>query len=152
FNIDEVYLINELEDKLPLLFKDVKRVYYKLNHHEKHDRQFLKAIDDAKMVSGKSGKGLLPIYDSWDFLGEFRLIKDESEIAWQKRDCEISVICHLETMIFIKAGMYERQVDAYIQYQFKSQMSARQGYNAIVASGENATTLHYVFNDQECKN
>src|SRR5690606_21661279 len=121
FNIDEVYLISELEQKLPLLFKDVKQVYYKLKQHEQHDRVFLKAIDDAKTVYGKTGKGLLPIYDSWDFLGEFRVIKDESEIEWQKRACEISAIAHLETMKFIKPGMNERQVEAYIQYQFKSQ-------------------------------
>jgi Xaa-Pro aminopeptidase len=30
--------------------------------------------------------------------------------------------------------------------------SARPGYSFIVASGNNATTLHYNFNDQECKN
>ncbi len=151
FLMDEVFLISELNEKLPLLLKDMDSVLYRLNHHEQHDKVFLKALEEARVANGRSGKGILPVYDSVDFLGEFRLIKDETEIEWQKRACAISAIAHLETMKFIKPTMNERQVEAYIQYQFKSQMSARQGYNAIVASGDNATTLHYIFNDQECK-
>lgn len=151
FGMDEVYLIEELDEKLPELLKDSKQIYFRMKQQPQYDETFLKALERSKGFVGKSGRGLQPVLDSAEFLGEFRLIKDSMEIEWQRKACEISAKAHLETMKFMKPGLNERQVEAYIQYQFKFQMAARQGYNAIVASGTNATTLHYVFNDQFCK-
>lgn len=151
FGIDQVYLIDTLDEKLPELINDVKQVYFRLKQHDHHDKIFLKALEKSKQLFGRSGRGVLPVVDSAEFLGEFRLYKEQIEIDWQRKACEITALAHLETMKFVKPGLNERQIEGYIQYQFKNKMSARQGYNAIVASGKNATTLHYVFNDQECK-
>ena len=117
----------------------------------KHDVVFLRALEKAKTIHNRGTRGNIPVLDSAELLGEFRLIKDNAEIEWQKKACEITAKAHKETMKFVKPGMNERQIEGYIQFQFKNQMSARQGYNAIVASGKNATTLHYVFNDEDSK-
>ncbi|MES2769404.1 MAG: aminopeptidase P N-terminal domain-containing protein [Bdellovibrionota bacterium] len=151
FGIDEVYLIDTLEEKLPELIKDVKQVYFRLQQHMKHDVIFLRALEKAKTVYSRGVRGNIPVLDSSELLGEFRLFKDATEIEWQRKACEITAKAHKETMKFTKPGMNERQIEGYIQFQFKNQLAARQGYNAIVASGKNATTLHYVFNDEECK-
>jgi Xaa-Pro aminopeptidase len=151
YGMDEVYLIDQLDEKLPDLIKDVNQVYFRLQQHMSHDVKFLRALEKSKSLFGRSGRGVLPVIDSAEFLGEFRLYKEPTEIDWQRKACEITAKAHLETMKFVKPGLNERQIEGYIQYQFKNQMSARQGYNAIVASGKNATTLHYVFNDEECK-
>ncbi len=54
-------------------------------------------------------------------------------------------------MKFTKPGVSERQIQGVMMNYFYSQNSAREGYNFIVASGNSATTLHYNFNDQICK-
>lgn len=151
FGMDEVHLIDSLDEKLPELLKDVKQTYFRLNQYKEHDEKFLKAIDKIRALLARGARGNIPVLDSFELLGEFRLIKDASEIEWQRAACEITAKGHLETMKFTKPGMNEKQIEGYIQFQFKNGLATRQGYNAIVASGSNATTLHYVYNDQECK-
>jgi Xaa-Pro aminopeptidase len=51
-------------------------------------------------------------------------------------------------MRFTQPGMNERQVQAGIEYVFMAMGSERVGYGSIVASGANATILHYVENNQ----
>lgn len=151
YGADEVYVKEDLEKKLPELLGSVKNVYFRLNQQPYNDKVMLHAIETSKALTGRSGRGNVGILDSAEFLGEFRLIKDAAEIEWQKKACEITAKAHAETMKFVKPGLNERQVDAYIQYQFRYNMSPRMGYGSIIASGNNATTLHYVFNDQPCK-
>ena len=105
-----------------------------------------------KRAHGRSGYGLLTVKDADTFLGEFRLKKDETDLANLRQACEISAQAHIAAMKFTKPGVNERQVQAVMSQEFYMRGSARPGYSFIVASGNNATTLHYNFNDQECKN
>jgi len=52
---------------------------------------------------------------------------------------------------FIRPGVMEYEVEAEIYHSFISQRSAGPAYSSIVASGDRARTLHYISNDQECK-
>ncbi len=151
YKVDEAHLISSLEEKLPEFLKDVKQVYYSLKENPEHDKVFLKAIKKTQSTFHRGSRGNLPILDSKELLGEFRLIKDETEIEWQRQACEITAKAHIETMKFVKPGINERQIEGFLQFQFKNQLAAREGYESIVASGKNATTLHYIFNDQKCK-
>ena len=54
-------------------------------------------------------------------------------------------------MKFIRPGVFEYEVEAEILHSFLSQRATGPGYSSILASGENACTLHYVSNNQECK-
>jgi Xaa-Pro aminopeptidase len=46
----------------------------------------------------------------------------------------------------------EYEIEAEIFHSFLSQRSAGPAYGSIIASGDRARTLHYVSNNQECKN
>lgn len=54
-------------------------------------------------------------------------------------------------MKMTKPGISERQIQGLLTSEFYNSGSAREGYGFIVASGNNATTLHYNFNDQICE-
>lgn len=151
FKIDHVYLISELSSQLPELLKSSQKIYYKLNQFPDWDKEILKSIEEAKNLAGRSGRGLLPLCDSGEFLGEFRILKEPVELDWLRKACQISAEAHIETMKLVRPGLNERQVQAFLEYQFKSRMSPRVAYSPIVASGANACTLHYVYNDQECR-
>ncbi len=151
FGIDEAYEISDLKSKLPELIKHHQEIYYRLRKDEKFDQIIFEAIEDVKMNLGRSGRGNLTIHDAFELVGEMRLFKTSEEKEWLRKAGEISAEGHIQAMKTAKPGVSERQLQAEIQKTFMYQGSQRVGYGSIVASGSNATTLHYVFNDQTCK-
>lgn len=151
FKIDQVYPIEEFEDRAVELLKGFDGVYLHLRKDPAMDQKLFSILEQLKRAQGRTGFGLVNILDANSFLGEMRLIKGEEEIQNLKIACEISAQGHLAAMKQIKPGMTERQVQAIVAYEFTSRGAAREGYNFIVASGNAATTLHYNFNDQVCK-
>ena len=152
FLIDEVYPIEEFETKAVELLKGFESVYYRLFKNPEADHKMQSVLTQLKNVQGRTGYGLLTIKDADTFLGEYRLKKDQDDLMNQRRACEISAEAHVAAMKFTKPGVTERQVQGVMSYIFHMKDSARVGYPYIIASGANATTLHYNFNDQECKN
>lgn len=152
FQIDEVYTIDQFQEKALELLKGYSEVYYRLFKNAEADVQIQKLLLAVKRFYGRSGYGLLTIKDADQFLGEARLIKDEYEIQNLKKACSISALAHKKAMQSIRVGMPEREIQGLLASEFYKQGSAREGYGFIVASGNNATTLHYNFNDQICEN
>jgi len=152
FLIDEVYPIEDFEKKSVELLKGYEDLYYRLFKNPEADRQVQNILLNLKRAYGRSGYGLLTVKDADTFLGEFRLRKNEDDLRNQRAACEISAKAHVEAMKFTRPGVTERQVQAVLSHAFYSNGSGREGYNFIVASGNNATTLHYNFNDQICEN
>src|SRR5207253_6830385 len=102
-------------------------------------------------MQGRTGYGLLQNLDADTMLGEFRVFKTEIELTNLREACEISAQANLAAMRFTRPGVTERQVQGVLSHNFYMKGAAREGYNHIVASGNAATTLHYNFNDQVCK-
>ncbi len=151
FKIDKTYVIEDFVKEAPKLFNDVNRVYYRLfkNHHV--DKLMEEVLELNRQLRGRTGYGLLPIHDADTVIGEARLFKSEHELTHLRQACEITAQAHLAAMKFTKPGVTERQVQGVLAHHFYSHGAAREGYNYIVASGHAATTLHYNFNDQVCK-
>ncbi len=151
FKVDKAYPIDEFEKMAPQLLKEVDRVYYRLYKNQEVDHLMQSVLENAKQMQGRTGYGLLSIHDADTLLGEHRLVKSEYELTQQREACEISAQAHLAAMRFTRPGVTERQVQGVLTHHFFMKGSAREGYNHIVASGNSATTLHYNFNDQVCK-
>ncbi|MGZ3747481.1 MAG: aminopeptidase P family protein [Pseudobdellovibrionaceae bacterium] len=151
FKMDKAYPIDEFLVHAPALLKEVDQVYYALYKHIVTDKKIQECLEKVKSMQGRTGYGLLPIHDADTLLGEFRVIKSEVELTNLREACEISAQAHLAAMHFTKPGVSERQVQGVLAHNFFMKGAAREGYNYIVASGNAATTLHYNFNDQVCK-
>lgn len=151
FKIDKAYPIDEFMVHAPALLKEVDSVYYRMFKNDEADAMMKKCLMEVKSAQGRTGFGLLPVHDADTFLGEFRLIKSETELNNLREACEISAQGHLAAMHFTRPGVSERQVQGVLAHHFFMKGAAREGYNYIVASGNAATTLHYNFNDQKCK-
>jgi Xaa-Pro aminopeptidase len=52
---------------------------------------------------------------------------------------------------FIRPGVMEYEIEAEIYHSFLSQRSSGPAYSSIVASGDRARILHYITNNEECK-
>ncbi|KHD88486.1 MAG: aminopeptidase P [Bdellovibrio sp. ArHS] len=151
FKIDKAYPIDEFSKVAPQLLKEVDRIYYRLFKNPEVDHQMQGVLESVKQMQGRTGYGLLSIHDADTLLGELRLVKSEYELTQLREACEISAQGHLAAMRFTRPGVTERQVQAVLAHHYFMKGSAREGYNHIVASGNAATTLHYNFNDQICK-
>ena len=151
FKLDQVYPIEEFESRAAELLKGYEGVYYRLRKNPKMDESVLSVLENLKRSQGRSGLGLISLHDADELIGEMRLFKSEEELHNLRNACEISAQGHISAMKKIRPGMSERQVQAILDYEFLNRGAARNGYNPIVASGNAATTLHYNFNDQPCR-
>ncbi len=76
-------------------------------------------------------------------MGMLRLVKDADELRRLRRASEISAQAHREAMKQTRAGMWEYEVEALVEYTFRRLGAERVGYPSIVGSGMNSTILHY---------
>ncbi|MBS1961995.1 MAG: aminopeptidase P N-terminal domain-containing protein [Bdellovibrionales bacterium] len=148
FGVDEAYLHDEFEKKLPELLKYSEKLYYRANHDEAEDRVVFRALEALRRSQGRSGKVLLPMADPNQALGSMRVVKQKEEIEFMKRACSITAAAHKAAMSEAKPGVNEFEIEAFIDYQFRKQGSQRVGYGSIVAGGKNACCLHYRANNE----
>ena len=151
FKIDKAYPIDEFETIAPKLLNEFTEVYYSLYKNPKVDQKFQAVQEKLKSLRGRLGYSLLTVFDADDLIGEMRLFKSDSEIENLRTACDIGSKAHIAAMKFARPGVNERQVEAVLRHHFLMNGSQREGYNFIVATGNNGTTLHYNFNDQVCK-
>lgn len=150
FGADQSYDVSEFKKIFPSLLAGVSEVHYELQGSEQ-DLAVIRGIDQYIKTQGRTGRGLLPIMDPKDTLGEMRVVKSENEIQWMKESCELSAKAHQRLMKTIQPNMNEKQIMATLLEEFHSNGALREGYFSIVASGANATILHYRDNNDICK-
>ena len=147
FAMDAVFVIGDVEAKLAEILKTSKTVYYSLYQNKSFDSVFSKTVQFLKSMRGRDGDGAPSIVDPGTLLNPFRLVKTEEEINSLREACEISSQAHMALMKSVRPGMNERELEGLFIYESYKRGAARMGYNPIMAAGNNATTLHYVFND-----
>ncbi|MBX7230581.1 MAG: aminopeptidase P family protein [Bdellovibrionales bacterium] len=151
FGVDAAYPIEEFEKLTSEWLVAVDKIYYNLFTDEMFDRKIAKTLLGTAALRRRSGRGILPIYDSYPLIGELRVIKSPYEIATLKKAAQVSAEAHVEVMKATRPGVNERHLHGIFLKEIMARGAAREGYGSIVAGGSNSTTLHYVFNDQDLK-
>ena len=82
---------------------------------------------------------------------DIRSIKTGSEVEVIQQAIDITDNTFRRLLKFIKPGVMEYEIEAEIVHSFLSQRATGEAYGSIIASGDRARTLHYVSNNQECK-
>ncbi len=129
-NNDDIFLNNNEYSKF---FTDVP---YK-------DIRFINEIKDKYPLHNY--KRLAPV------LTELRLQKEQEEIELLQKACDITTDAFHRILKFIKAGIKEYEIEAEITHEFIKKGANGHAYEPIIASGKNNCVLHYVSNDQICK-
>jgi Xaa-Pro aminopeptidase len=83
---------------------------------------------------------------------ELRGIKTKEEVEVLQVAVDITHKAFLRVMNFIKPGVFEHEIEAEIVHEFLRNRSRGEAYGSIIASGDRARTLHYVSNNEVCKN
>ena len=148
YGADAAYTMDELDGKLREYALDRPALVYRLGNSQ-HDGRIMRLI--AEMRNARTRGGFLTptrVDDPGPILDELRLRRSPEELARQRRACQITRDSHIEAMRYARPGQYEYQVQAAIEFVFREGGSPRNAYPSIVASGPNATILHYSENNR----
>lgn len=80
-----------------------------------------------------------------------RSMKHPIEIDLMQKACNITEKGFRRLLGFIKPGVWEHEIEAELWHEFIRNRSMGFAYTPIIAGGGNACVLHYIENDQECK-
>jgi Xaa-Pro aminopeptidase len=152
FGADKAYVIDELERVLPRYLEGVERVYYPLGNNERMNTRMLELIRGAQAARPRTGSGPVAMLDPRELIHEARLRKRPEELDAMRRAIAISCEAHKDAMRRARGGMMEWEVEALVDYAFRSRGAAGPSYPSIIASGPNAATLHYIHNDRKMQN
>jgi Xaa-Pro aminopeptidase len=145
---DAAFPIEELDQRLPDYFGDVRRLHYRLGVNHEFDPVVFRALD---AVRRKARTGVLApseIVDLTRDLHELRLRKTSAELDTMSAAAAITREAHARAMKVAKPGRYEYEVEAEILRVFRAHGAERPAYGSIVGSGPNATILHHRRNDR----
>ncbi|MBC7395959.1 MAG: aminopeptidase P family protein [Bdellovibrionales bacterium] len=151
FKVEHTHLVQSFYEKFTELLTDANKVYYGLGDNLDRDRRILQCLHQARRFQGQGRFGHLPVFDPLPFVTELRIIKDDFEIAQLRKATSATAKAHLQVMKRAKAGMTEFDALNEFQYHLYKSGCTDQGYTPIFASGLNATTLHYVRNNEMLK-
>lgn len=84
-------------------------------------------------------------------LHRLRVEKSQHEIDLIQTACDITADGFARVLRFLQPGVKEYEIEAEFLHEFVRQGSRGFAYEPIIASGNNANVLHYLCNDQVCK-
>jgi Xaa-Pro aminopeptidase len=148
--ITHVYWHHEFEKVMKPLFFQAERIYLNTNEHT---RRYI----DTQSAQDRFNKSLMdrfPLHQyerSAPIMHRIRAVKSTREIDLIQKACDITEKGFRRLLNFVKPGVWEYEVEAELIHEFVRNRSRGFAYSPIIASGKNACVLHYVENDQQCK-
>jgi len=123
-----------------------------LNSNENDRKSNLVAVRDYRYAAMMKERYPLHQYKrSAKILRDLRAIKTALEIEVMQKAIDITDNTFRRLLQFIRPGVMEYEIEAEIFHSFLSQRATGTAYGSIIASGDRARVLHYVENNQECK-
>ncbi len=123
-----------------------------LNSNENDRKSNLVQVRDYRYAKEMQERYPLHTYQrSARILKELRAIKTALEVAVMQQAMDITDVAFRRLLQFIKPGVMEYEIEAEILHSFLVQRASGPAYSSIIAGGDRARTLHYIENNQECK-
>ncbi|MFT3825467.1 MAG: aminopeptidase P family protein [Chitinophagaceae bacterium] len=148
--IETIVWLDTLDALLPSWINIAETIY--LNSNENDRKSGHVPVRDYRYAVEMREKYPLHQYQrSAAILKRLRAIKSPQEVAVMQQAMNITRDTFLRLLKFIRPGVMEYEIEAEILHSFLSQRATGPAYSSIIASGDRARTLHYVFNNQQCK-
>jgi Xaa-Pro aminopeptidase len=148
--IKTVYWLKEFDKILFEVMTQCDTVYINTNEH-------YRANIETETREARFVKGLLEKYPAHSvaksnpILQRLRSVKDQIELDIMQKACNITEKGFCRLLNFVKPGVWEYNIEAELMHEFLNNRSKGFAYTPIVASGNNANVLHYIENNQQCK-
>ncbi len=130
---DQTVTYREVRALIDSLVKSGASIYI-----DRSDRTFMKDLQEMADENGST-----QFKHIGELVDELRVIKESMEVEYMQKACNITAMALTNVMRECKPAMYEFEMEAVIEGTFLEYGSAMPGFNSIVGSGPNSTTLHY---------
>ena len=148
--IQTVYWLEEFEKVLFELMTQAEKVYVNTNEHYRANVET--ETRDARFIKWLKGKYPAHEYRRCQpILQRLRSVKEPEEIELMKTACDITEKGFKRVLKFIRPGVMEYEIEAEYIHEFIRNRSDGFAYTPIIGSGYNACVLHYIENNQECR-
>ena len=148
--IKTIYWLDQFEVIFKQLMSECDSVYLNTNEHlratvevETRDARFIKWVKETYPLHKTERATPIMHY--------IRSIKDQVEIDLMQIACNITEKGFRRLLDFVKPGVMEYEIQAELSHEFLNNRSRGFAYEPIIASGFSSCVLHYVDNNQECK-
>ena len=139
---DAAYPIGELQERLPEYLADAGRLFYRVGVDRELDDTVFRALDRLRGRIREGVSAPRVIVDPGLILHDLRLRKSAFEVEKMQEAADITRQAFADAMRATRPGLYEYQVEAELLRAFRT-AGAEPAYGCVVASGPNATILHY---------
>lgn len=148
--VKTIYWLQEFDKVFFELMTQAECIYFNTNEHyrqsvetETREDRFIKRTKEKFQAHSWAKSN--PI------LQRLRSVKDPIELDLIQKACDITEKGFRRILNFVKPGVWEYEIEAEFMHEFLRNRSKGFAYTPIIASGNNANVLHYVVNNQQCK-
>jgi len=148
--IKTVYWLNEFDKVFFDLMTEAETIYFNTNEHyrqavemQTREDRFINMVKD-KFLAHSWAK-------SFPIMEAIRGVKEPEEIELLQTACDITEKGFRRILSFVKPGVMEYEIEAEYMHEFLRNRSKGFAYTPIIGSGYNACVLHYIENNQQCK-
>lgn len=150
--IKTVLWLQDLPATLHKLMVEAENVYINKNEHYR--------VSEAPQVETREDRFVKQLKENYPghtylrsnpILQRLRSVKEQEEIDLIQEACNITDKGFRRILDFVKPGVWEFEIEAEFVHEFIRNRSKGFAYTPIIASGNNANVLHYIQNNQQCK-
>jgi len=148
--ISNVQWLDGLDVMLQVMMNSADYVYLNTNEHNRLDTELPRLDLEFVHITMK----LYPLHHyerAAQITKKLRPIKTAAEIAVVKHAVDITHKALNRVLQFVKPGVKEYEIEAEIIHEFISNRATGHAYDPIIASGDRARVLHYIDNNDVCK-
>lgn len=148
--IKTVYWLKDFHKIFHELMSQADKVYINTNEHYRanHDT---KTREDRFNTWVKENYPAHQVAKSNPILQQLRSVKHQLELDVMQQACDITEKAFRRILKYTKPDVWEFELEAEIIHEFTKNRSRGFAYTPIIASGKNATVLHYIENKAQCK-
>uniref|UniRef100_A0A1B0DC12 Aminopeptidase P N-terminal domain-containing protein n=1 Tax=Phlebotomus papatasi TaxID=29031 RepID=A0A1B0DC12_PHLPP len=143
FGVDESHELKQFSEYLDKFSKESQSTVLWADHAALQEQP-----EVFKKVSEFSGKIAKPFEPVTSLIHRLRVIKSSAEVELMRRTCEIASQAINRTISESREGDSEHHLFARVDYNCRMDNADFLAYPPVVASGNNATTIHYIENSQ----
>jgi Xaa-Pro aminopeptidase len=152
YGADAAYPITELEERLPALLARAETIFFPLESGRAEvDSLIRRTLAGARRSRQRTGLGPRELVEPGALLDELRLIKDPHELTLLADAARLTAEAFLEVIPQIRPGAGEWEIEAALEQGFRRRGAEGSAFAPIIASGVNATVLHYIENSRAMK-
>ena len=148
--IKSIYWLEEMPAIYKQLMNKCTKLYANTNENDRAITE-VQTRNDRFIQSVRNDYPAHKIQRAAPILSQLRAIKNKHEIEVIQEACNITEKAIRRVMDFVKPGVMEYEIEAEVISTFIRNRANGHAYSPIIASGKNACCLHYVDNNDECK-